>query len=138
MTDLTYRKIEEKDVETIRSLYNKYPDFPKPLREFLPGDGRDGWVVTKNNQLIAATYAYMTFNAPYAWLEWTVADKDYKEEDKHELVSELLIHACEDLAEHGFKWCFGFSNEEQGLIPLYEEAGFEVNEIPAFEMIKRL
>lgn len=134
----TFRKIESGDVDIIRGLYNKYPDFPKPLRSMLPGEGLHGYVALKDDKIVAATYAFLCANAPYAWLEWTVADKDYKDEDKHQIVVYLLEYATDDLSESGFKWCFAFSNKQQGLIPIYKEAGFDVEGQPAFEMIKDL
>ena len=112
-----YRKIQVEEVGAIRSLYNKFPDFPKPLREMLPGNGLDGYVAVKDGEIVAATYAFICANAPYAWLEWTVADKDYKEDDKKQIISYLLEYACDDLAEHGYKWAFAFSNKTQGLVP---------------------
>ena len=132
------RHIQEEDVETIRGLYSKYPDFPKPTRPNLPGNGLDGYVAIKDNKIIAATYAFLTHNTHYAWLEWTVADKDYTGDDKHTIVSSLLEYACEDIAKHGYKWVFAFSTEKQKLIPLYEQAGFDKNEEPAYELIKKL
>lgn len=135
---MIFRQIEKQDVETIRGLYKKFPDFQTPLKAMLPGDGMDGYVALKDGKIVGATYAFIAANAPYAWLEWTVGDRDYQEEDKEVIMTYLLEYACEDLQENGYKWCFAFANKEQHLIPIYEKAGFDVESLATYEMIKTL
>lgn len=134
-----YRQIEEKDVETIQSLYHKYPDFPKPLRATLPGNGLDGYVAVVDDTVVAATYVFMAVNAPYVWIEWTVADRDFKSEDKSELVSGMIEYTCNEMKKRGYNYAFAFANkQQQGLIEIYDNAGFDVESDPTFEMIKQL
>lgn len=136
---MRYRKIIEKDVEIIQSLYTKYPDFNKPIRPMLPGYGLDGYLCEIDNNIVAATYVFIMANAPYVLIEWTVADRDYKSDNKLELVSGLIEYTCDEMKKLGFKLAFAFANKTQkGLVDVYANAGFDVDSEPTFEMIKTL
>ena len=55
---IEYRKIKDNDVETVRSLYSKFPDFPQPQPYMLPGEGKDGIVGCKDGRIVSACYVY--------------------------------------------------------------------------------
>ena len=126
MKELSYRKIEEGDVETIQGLYTKIEGFRKPARPNLPGNGLDGFCAeTNTGDIIAATYVYMAANAPYCWIEWSISDKDYRGKDRKEILPGLIDYACFQMKQAGYQVAFAFASEPQKLIEKYEAAGFE-------------
>ena len=137
MTILTPQKIEQKYIDEIRELYTKFPDFPMPDLSLLPGNGLDGWMVLKDDKVIAACYAYIASNSPVSWLEWIVADKDYKGPDKSKVIQSLIEHACLELKECGYLYVFGMTTNKL-LEDIYVRAGFDDSGPQGKELIKTL
>ena len=123
---MTFRKIEEADVDIVRGLYTKIKDFNIPPRINLPGNGLDGYVaVSEDGLIIGATYVYLGLNAPVCWIEWTISNRDYRGKDRKEILPKLLKHACSEMKKAGYGVAFAFASEPQMLINKYEQAGFE-------------
>lgn len=135
MTPLKYKKIEEKHVDDIRMLYTDYPDFPKPQREILPGDGLDGICALHDNEVVGAGYAYYAANAPCAWIAWVVVKKEY-EGDKPEIAKKIIETLCEMLHDAGYDFIISIASEYQHLIPIYDSLGFQDSGTDFKEMIK--
>ena len=122
---MIYRKIEERDVDYIQSLYTKIEGFRMPARPNLPGNGLDGFVAVKEGVIVGATYVFMAANAPYCWIEWSISDKEYRGKDRKDILPGLIDYACEEMKQAGYQVAFAFASEPQKLIEKYEAAGFE-------------
>lgn len=118
------RKIQENDISTVRELYTKFPGFRKPDINMLPGNGLDGFIYLKDNKIVAALYVYMATNAATCWIDWVVADKDYVDSDKHDIIVKLIEHTTDEMREAGYLWAMGMVTIKQ-LEDLYIKAGFE-------------
>ena len=134
---IEYRKITENDLEDVQELYTKFPEFPKPEAYMLPGGGLDGFVGLKNNVLVCACYVYVAGNAPTAWIEWVVGDKDYKEDDKHDIIVGLINHASEFLKENKYMFILAMTTNKT-LEKLYAQADFDYTGTQGVELIKTL
>lgn len=132
------RKVEENDIEYILNLYEKFPDFKRPLISQLPNNGMDGYVSLKGDKIVAAAFVFMAANAPYCWISWAVADRDYKGDDKIGMLSTLITHITDVMSDGGWHYAFSFANEDQRLLEIYKDAGFYTDSKPTYEMIKTL
>lgn len=135
-----YQKIQEENIEGIRELYNKFPEFPKPARHQLPGNGLDGYIAVKDDKIIGAVYVLIAANGPYVHMQWFVGDRDYISPTKKEELQGLLTYACDEMANAGFLYAMGMANirEQKGLLEIYNDAGFESYTPLTYEMCKIL
>ena len=134
---IEYRKIQETDIETIRELYTKFPEFPKPMLHTLPGNGLDGIVGLKDNTIVCACYVYMAVNAPTCWVEWVVADKDYREDDKDNIIIGMLDCVSSIMKDNGYLYLFAMTTNIH-LERLYSKAGYDATGTRGVELIKTL
>ena len=118
------RQIEKDDLDIVLSLYAKFPDFQAPNIKMLPGEGLDGLVALKDDKIVAACYLYLPHNAPTCWIEWVVADRDYKQDDKHHIVKNLIEYAGEVVKEVGYLWLMSMVTNK-ALENIHIDAGFE-------------
>lgn len=133
---MEFKHIEEKDLHTILSWFSQYKNWAAPPREALPDNGLGGVVIHKDGQLIVAGYLYKT-NSKLALLEWVVANKEYREDDRDDAVL-LLVRVLKEVAGvEGFKHIFAFTQHEK-LIEKYEEAGFVKSPSLSNELVLKL
>jgi len=77
---LKFRPLEEEDYETICKWWDFW--FKRSLpKEFLPDDGKSGFMIEKNNQLVACGFLYIT-NSKVAFLGWVISNPKYKQKDR--------------------------------------------------------
>ena len=102
---LNIRMLKDSDWDTLVKWWAAWPEWQTPPKEFLPDNGRGGFIVEKDNQPIVAGFLYTT-NSKAALLEWIISDPEYRDSDREEAV-ELLIEGAESVCkEQGIKWIF--------------------------------
>jgi len=97
--------------------------FTPPARDMLPESGTGGIMVSNSSgRDICSGFLFLT-NSKVAWMEYIVADKEYKEADRPNAII-FLIEALKEIAkEQGFKYIFTVVNNPH-LIKKYEQCGF--------------
>lgn len=83
----------EKHGEVIGKWFEHYK-WPSLIKPLIPPNSV---VVVKNGQLISACFLYRT-DGPAAWLEWTVASPDYREDDRGDAIK-LAVSTLVDRAK---------------------------------------
>ena len=127
---LNIRRLTDNDWETLVSWWNAWPEWSNPPRDFLPENGKGGFMVEKNNKPIVA-------NSKGILLEWIISNPNYKEDDRQQAI-ELLILGAENVAkELGFKYMFSIGRSKS-LIKLHKEMGWTVDEKPSYEITKKI
>jgi hypothetical protein len=71
--ELNIRMLRDSDWNTLVEWWDAWPDWVNPPKEFLPDNGKGGFMVEKNNQPIVAGFLYTT-NSKAALLEWIVSN----------------------------------------------------------------
>mgnify|MGYP003137292321 CR=1 FL=1 len=133
--ELNFRFLKEKDYDTICKWW-KWWRWPIVPREMLPGDGKSGFMVEKNNISIVSAYLYLT-NSTTAILEWVVSNPNYKETDRKKAI-ELLISKAEDVCKNmGYNNMYSISRNKH-LIEIHEKLGWHVDKKPSYEIIKTI
>lgn len=111
-------------------------NFPAPPKEMLPQNGLGGVMITKKGIDICAGFIYTT-NSKIAWMEFIVANYNYREKDRKEAIMLLIDNLCYIAQNLGFKAVFS-SVKNPFLINHFKNSGFSVDCAKSTEMVKRL
>jgi hypothetical protein len=133
---MTARYLTESDYDNILLNWWKDNRFPAPLKEMLPENGTGGIMVSSNGIDVCSGFIYMT-NSKCAWLEFIVANFEYRESDRADAIR-FLIHALVEIArESGFQYIYT-TVKNNSLIEKYQDCGFMKGDSNSQEMILKL
>ena len=128
------RILKDSDWDTLVEWWDSWPEWTAPSKDFLPENGKGGFMVEKDNKPIIAGFLYIT-NSKAALLEWIVSNPKYRESDRNEAV-ELLIKGAEDFCkEQGIKYIFSIGRNKN-LIKTHKKLGYQVDDKPSYEIVK--
>ena len=132
--ELNIRMLKDSDWDTLVEWWDSWPEWTAPSKDFLPDNGKGGFMVEKDNKPIIAGFLYIT-NSKAALLEWIVSNPKYRESDRNEAV-ELLIKGAEDFCkEQGIKYIFSIGRNKN-LIKTHKKLGYQVDDKPSYEIVK--
>jgi hypothetical protein len=134
--ELDIRRLESEDWATLVSWWDTWPDWQTPPKDFLPDNGKGGFMVEKNNTPIVAGFMYFT-NSEGVLLEWIVSNPSYRDEDRQDAI-EFLILTCEEyIKANGKKYIFSIGRNKH-LIETHKKLGYHVDTKVSHEIIKKL
>tara|TARA_R100000935_G_scaffold4495_1_gene10729 strand:+ start:137 stop:544 length:408 start_codon:yes stop_codon:yes gene_type:complete len=134
--ELNIRMLKDSDWNTLVEWWDTWPDWVNPPKDFLPDNGKGGFMVEKNNQPIVAGFLYTT-NSKAALLEWIVSNPEYREKDRLKAI-ELLIKGAENVCKkQGIKYIFSIGRNKH-LINTHKKLGYQVDDKPSHEITKKL
>jgi len=134
--ELNIRMLKNSDWNTLVKWWDAWPKWTAPSKDFLPDNGKGGFMVEKNNQPIVAGFLYTT-NSKAALLEWIVSNPKYREDDRGQAI-ELLIEGAENVCkEQGVKYVFSIGRTKQ-LIDTHKKLGYHVDDKPSHEIVKTI
>ena len=132
---LIFRPLTEEDYDTICKWW-KWWRWPLVPKDFLPDNGKSGFMVEKNNIPIVSGFLYLT-NSSVVLLEWIVSNPEYRDDDRKEAI-ELLINSVEELCVNmDMKYIFSVGKNKH-LIDLHKKLGWSVDKKPSYEITKKL
>jgi hypothetical protein len=136
--ELIIRKLTEKDWDTLVNMWKMWPDWAKaiPTKELLPENGTGGYIVEKDGIPIVASFLYTT-NSKVGWIEWTVSNKEYREDDRKEAL-ELLISGIEHVARNSGCEIILSIGRSKGLMDTHKKLGYNVDKNPSYEISKNI
>ena len=132
---LNFRKLVEGDYETICKWW-KWWRWPIPPKDFLPNDGKSGFIVEKNNIPIVSGFLFIT-NSKGAKLEWIVSNPKYREDDRKDAIELLIVEAEKMSKDLGFEHMFSIGRNKQ-LMETHKKLGWHVDKKPSHELVKIL
>ena len=134
--ELDIRRLESEDWATLVSWWDTWPDCQTPPKDFLPDNGKGGFMVEKNNTPIVAGFMYFT-NSEGVLLEWIVSNPSYRDEDRQDAI-EFLILTCEEyIKANGKKYIFSIGRNKH-LIETHKKLGYHVDTKVSHEIIKKI
>ena len=136
--ELSIRKLEESDWETLVDMWNGWDDWKgnNPTKDFLPENGTGGYIVEKNGKAVVAGFLYTT-NSKTCWIEWVVSDKKYRGKDRKQAIA-MLIQGMESVAKaSGYSIVFSIGRNK-GLIESFKDLGYNVDKNSSHEIIKAI
>jgi hypothetical protein len=132
--ELNIRRLIDSDWDTLVSWWEAWPDWEVLPRDFLPDNGKGGFMVEKNNTPIVAGFLYTT-NSKVVLLEWIISNPDYKEIDRQDAI-ELLINGAENVSkESGYKYMFSIVRNKY-LIETHKKLNWKIDSKSSHELVK--
>ena len=132
--ELSKRRLQHDDYDTIVKWWESWPDWEPLARNLLPENGTGGIIIERNGNPIVAGFLYGT-NSKIAWMEWIVGNPE--ERNKSEAI-ELLISSLEEWAvEGGFEVILSIGRSKS-LIDKHKKLGYTVDDNPSHEIIKKI
>ncbi len=134
--ELNIRMLKDSDWDTLVKWWDAWPEWQAPAKDFLPDNGKGGFIVEKQNEPIVAGFLYIT-NSKAALLEWIVSNPEYRQNDRQEAI-ELLINGAENVCKkQGIKYIFSIGRTKQ-LINTHKKLGYHVDDKPSHEIVKTI
>tara|TARA_R100000742_G_C4237592_1_gene57910 strand:+ start:317 stop:727 length:411 start_codon:yes stop_codon:yes gene_type:complete len=131
---LNIRSLNDTDWDVLQEWWKQWPEWVAPARDFLPNNGKCGFMVEKNDKPIIAGFVYLT-NSKTALLEWIISDPEYRESDRKDAL-EMLINTSEGYCkELGYKYMFSVCRSKK-LIETHRKLNWAVDDDPAYELVK--
>ena len=134
--ELNIRRLKETDWDTLVSWWDEWPEWESPPKEFLPDNGKGGFIVEKKQTPIVAGFLYLT-NSKGVLLEWIVSNPKYRGKDRQKAI-ELLITGAENVSKKlGYKYMFSIGRNKR-LIETHKKLNWKVDKKPSYELIKNI
>jgi len=134
--ELNIRMLKDSDWNTLVKWWDAWPEWQAPAKDFLPDNGKGGFIVEKQNEPIVAGFLYIT-NSKAALLEWIVSNPEYRQNDRQKAI-ELLINGAENVCKkQGIKYIFSIGRTKQ-LINTHKKLGYHVDDKPSHEIVKTI
>lgn len=135
--ELNIRPLNENDYQEILVGWWIQWNWEPPAKDFLPEDGKGGFIVYDQDIPICAGFIYMT-NSNVAWVDWIVSNKEYRIKDKRREAIKLLIESLTNTSRNtGNKYAYALI-KNQSLIKTYTDLGYTKGDSYTSEMIKIL
>jgi len=132
---MNIRKLTEDDYQTLEKWWKAWK-WPPVEKEFLPDNGKGGFVIEKDGIMIVAGFVYIT-NSKAVLLEWIISNPEYKEDDRDEAITCLITNIEEIIKGWGYKYIFSIGRTK-ALIDKHKELGWSVDDTPSYEIVKVL
>lgn len=134
---LDIRVLSDTDYDNILVDWWAQWDWEAPSKDFLPDNGKGGFIVYDSDTPICAGFMYMT-NSKVCWVDWIVSNKEYREKPYRKEAITLLIDTLTNVGKNmGCKYVYALI-KHGNLIKTYEELGYVKGDSYTSEMIKIL
>jgi hypothetical protein len=133
--ELKLRALQESDWGTLQNWWKTWK-WPEIQKELLPLNGIGGLMIYKEDQLIAAGFLYLS-NSKVAWLDWIISNPEYRDKDRKEALSELIIGLEEVAKQQGYSIIISIARNKS-LIETHKKLGYTVDETPSYEISKKI
>lgn len=135
--ELTIRQLNDNDYQEILVDWWKQWGWTAPEKDFLPDDGRGGYIVYDGDIPVCAGFIYVT-NSRVAWVDWIISNKEYREKGRRKEAITILIETLTNLSKmSGSKYAYALI-KNNSLIQTYESLGYVKGDSYTSEMIKLL
>ena len=129
--------LKETDYENILCGWWRDWRWSPPLKDFLPDNGKGGFIVYDGDIPVCAGFMYTT-NSKAIWCDWIISNINYKDRVKRKEALELLIKTISNKAELlGMKYIYALIKNKP-LIDTYKKVGFIAASSYNQEMIKKI
>ena len=130
-----FRPLEKGDYKTICKWWTWWWKRVLP-KDFLPDNGKSGFMVEKNNIPVACGFLYIT-NSKVAFLGWVVSNPEYKDKDRRTLIELLINNIEESSRQMDYKYMFTVCSNKY-LIETHKNLGWKSTQLPSHELIKKI
>jgi hypothetical protein len=133
----TIRELNENDYETILLKWWKDWKWTAPPKDFLPQNGKGGFMVYDKKTPVCAGYIYVT-NSKVGWCDWIISNFEYKDRKKRKEALAFLVQMLTHTLKLS-KCKYGYALlKADSLIEIYEKNGYIKADTYNAEMMKLL
>jgi len=134
---LNIRPLIAEDYDKILCEWWKDWRWTPPSKDFLPDDGKGGFIVLDSEVPVCAGFMYET-NSKAVWCDWIISNIKYKDREKRKQALSLLIKTISETAESmGKKYIYALIKNKP-LINVYKKQGFVEGSSDSHELIKQI
>ena len=108
-----------------------------PSRDFLPENGKGGFIVYDGETPVCAGFMYET-NSKAVWCDWIISNIKYKDRNNRKEALSLLIKRISEEAERLDKKYIYALIKNKPLINAYKKQGFVEGSSYSHELIKKI
>tara|TARA_R100001082_G_scaffold59067_1_gene32759 strand:- start:344 stop:766 length:423 start_codon:yes stop_codon:yes gene_type:complete len=83
-----------------------------PKSTLLPNKGLGGFVVEKDNKLIASAFLYLT-NSAIGYVDYLIADPNYREDDRNDILIKLGTYVTKIAVKNGCERVMAMTSNKQ-------------------------
>ena len=135
--ELTIRQLNDNDYQDILVEWWSQWGWTAPEKDFLPDNGKGGYIIYDEDTPICAGFIYIT-NSRVSWIDWIISNKKYTERAKRKEAISLLVDSLTNISKmSGSKYAYALI-KNNSLIKTYEELGYIKGDSYTSEMIKIL
>ena len=135
--ELTIRQLNDNDYQDILVEWWSQWGWTAPEKDFLPDNGKGGYIIYDEDTPICAGFIYIT-NSRISWIDWIISNKKYTERAKRREAISLLVDSLTNISKmSGSKYAYALI-KNNSLIKSYEELGYIKGNSYTSEMIKIL
>ena len=135
--ELTIRQLNDNDYQDILVEWWSQWGWTAPEKDFLPDNGKGGYIIYDEDTPICAGFIYIT-NSRVSWIDWIISNKKYTERAKRREAISLLVDSLTNISKmSGSKYAYALI-KNNSLIKTYEELGYIKGDSYTSEMIKIL
>lgn len=137
MDALKIRVLNEHDYDEILVGWWRDWGWTPPHKDFLPDDGKGGFIVFDDDIPICAGFIYMT-NSKVAWVDWIISNKRYVKRANRDQALDILLETLSNTCHTiGSKYIYALI-KHPNLMVRYKKHGFSMGDTYTGEMIKQL
>lgn len=125
---MNIRLVNDSDYDMLCGWWDDWGWTP-PQKDFLPTIG----VVVEE---VAAGFLYVT-NSKVCWVDWIISDKNYRGEDRDDIINVVLASLEEISKDYDAKFLYALIKHKK-LMEKYEAMGYVKGDSDAVEMIKSI
>ena len=134
---LNIRPLIAEDYDKILCEWWKDWRWTPPSKDFLPDDGKGGFIVLDSDVPVCAGFMYET-NSKAVWCDWIISNIKYKDREKRKEALSLLIKTISEAAESmGKKYIYALIKNKP-LINVYKKQGFVEGSSYSHKLIKQI
>ena len=135
--ELTIRQLNDNDYQDILVEWWSQWGWTAPEKDFLPDNGKGGYIIYDEDTPICAGFIYIT-NSRVSWIDWIISNKKYTERAKRKEAISLLVDSLTNISKmSGSKYAYALI-KNNSLIKTYEDLGYIKGDSYTSEMIKIL
>jgi len=131
------KKLNDTDYDKILVNWWSNWRWSAPPKDFLPEDGKGGYMIYDGDIPVCAGFIYVT-NSKVGWCDWIISNFDYKDKKKRKEALKTLIRTLtETLKISGCRYSYALIKSDS-LTNVYKEEGYFEGGKYNKEMIKIL
>lgn len=121
------RPIKMDDYPKLTKWWKLYKEYgvEVPRKSLLPNKGLGGFVVEKDERLVASAFLYLT-NSALGYVDYLIADPTYRENDRQNMLLDLAAYVTIVAVKLGCEKVWAMTSNKKLVSMAKEDGGFDI------------